>query len=194
MPPTKTTSIDLIDAWQIAPGGKITVGAAKSISDSYDSILYIEVAGIEAEAYTGTEVIIEISNGDDNWQKLATFKGTAESVSANDLNGIANYGTPTVTLTDAMTGGFYIKGNKWFIKDGTIANSESVRTRSNATHVVTICELLNNSHADETPVYNSCDEWAQPLPRANAQVRTLINNIDAFDVAFTTRISKVTGK
>lgn len=192
--PTMTTSIDEIDAWQVVTAATLGEGNADSISDSYTTILYIEVALIEAVAHSGCEVIIEVSYGDDNWMELLTFTGTAETAATTTLNdAAATAGDSTITLTDATTGDFDVNARKWFIKDGTIGNSESVKTKSLATQTVTICQDLLRSHADSLNVYDRVDEWVISIPFGASYVRTLINNTDAdCDVAFTTRISKVT--
>ena len=191
---TKTTVIDVIDAWQAVTAGTLAVGNAKDVSDSYDSLLYIEVALIEAVAQSGCDVIVEISYADDEWVQLTTFRGTAETPATTTINdGAVTAGDTTITLTDATTGDFDVPGRKWFIKDGTIGNSEAVRTQVNAVHTVTLCQDLIRSHADSLDVYDRVDEWVIPLPLAASQVRTSINDTDAdADVAFTTRISKVT--
>ena len=191
---TKTTSIDEIDPWQETAAGTLDVGAAKSLSDSYASMLYIEVAMIEAVDQVGVEVIVEVSYADDDWTKLIEFTGTAETPATTTINdATADEGDPSITLTDATTGDFDVPGRKWFIKDGTIGNSESVKTQVNAVHTVTLCQDLLRNHANGLSVYDRVDEWVVEIPMAAAHVRTLINNVDAdSDVAFTTRISKVT--
>lgn len=192
---TKTTTIDQIDAWQAVTGGTLVVGTADSISDSYATVLYIEVAIIEAVAQDGAVVIVEISYGNDDWVQLTTFAGTAETPATTTLNdAAADAGDTSITLTDATTGDFDIPARKWFIKDGTIGNSESVKTVVNATHTVTLCQDLMRNHANGLSVYDRVDEWAISIPVAASYVRVLINNTDAdCDVAFTTRISKMTG-
>lgn len=192
---TMTTSIDEIDAWQAVTGGTMGEGTADSISDSYATILYIEVALIEAVAHSGCDVIVEVSYGDDNWMQLTTFKGTAETpVTTQTAEDPTVAGDTTVTLDDSSTGDFDVVGRKWFIKDGTIGNSESVRTKSDDTNVVTLCQDTLREHAVDSDVYDRVDEWVVSIPFGVAYVRTLINNTDAdCDVAFTTRISKVTG-
>lgn len=191
---TKTTSIDQIDAWQAVTAGTLVVGTADAINDSYNTLLYVELAPIEAVATDGAEVIVEVSYGDDDWVQIATVKATAETPATTTLNdAAANAGDTSITLTDATTGDFDVPGRKWFIKDGTIGNSESVRTVVNSTHTVTLCQDLMRSHADSLNVYDRVDEWVFEIPMAASYVRTIINNVDAdCDVAFTTRISKVT--
>ena len=192
---TKTTTIDEIDAWQAVTAATLGEGNADSISDSYNTILYVEVALIEAVAHSGCEVIIEVSYGDDNWMELTRFVGTAETAATTQTaENPTPAGDTTVTLDDSATGDFDVVGRKWFIKDGTIGNSESVRTKSDNANVVTLCQDTLREHAVDSDCYDRVDEWVIQLPAAASYVRTLVNNVDAdCDVAFTTRISKVTG-
>lgn len=191
---TKTTTIDEIDAWQEVVEGTLAVGNADSISDSYATVLYVEVALTDANAHSGCTVIIEVSYADDNWMKLTEFVGTAETAATTTINdGAVTAGDTTITLTDATTGDFDVPGRKWFILDGTVGNSESVKTVVNAVHTVTLCQDLLRNHADSLNVYDRVDEWVISIPFGASYVRTLINNTDAdCDVHFTTRISKVT--
>jgi hypothetical protein len=192
--PTMTTSIDEVDAWQSVAAGTIVEGTAKSISTSYATLLYIELAYIEAVANDGATVIVEISYADDNWMEFISFTGTAETPATTTINDAAvNAGDTTITLTDATTGDFDVPGRKWFIKDGTIGNSESVKTKVNAVHTVTLLQDLIRSHADGLSVYDRVDEWVVSIPFGAAYVRTHINNTDAdCDLAYTTRVSLVT--
>lgn len=191
---TKTTSIDVVDDWQQVNAGTLTVGNAKSLSDSYASILYIEVAPVEAVAQEGVTVIVEISYADDNWVLLLDFLTTAETVALTTINdATADAGDLDITLTDATTGDFDVPGRKWFIKSGTANLSESVKARSIATNTVTLCQDLLRSHTNGLTVYDRVDEYPIAIPVAAAQVRVLINNTDAdCDVYFTTRVSKMT--
>lgn len=192
---TKTTSIDEIDAWQAVTEGTLVVGTADSISDSYATVLYIEVALTDSDAQGGCTVIVEVSYADDNWMRLIEFTGTAETPALTDLDevGGAAAGETTITLTDATTGDYDVPGRKWFILDGTVGNSESVRTVVNSTHTVTLCQDLLRNHADAQVTTDRVDEWVVSIPFGVSYVRTLINNTDAdAGVHFTTRISKVT--
>lgn len=191
---TMTTSIDEIDAWASITAGTMREGTADSISDSYSSVLYIEVAMIEAVAHDGVEVIVEVSYGDDDWTKLSEFKGTAETCATTQTaEDPMSAGDTTATLDDSATGDFDVVGRKWFIKDATIGNSESVRTLSDNANVVTLCQDTMREHAVDSNCYDRVDEWVVHIPFGAAYVRVLVNNVDAdCDVASTTRISKVT--
>ena len=192
---TMTTSIDEIDAWQAVTEGTLVTGTADSISDSYKTILYIEVALTDTDAQAGCDVIIEVSYADDNWMRLVEFGGTAETPAASDVNdATSTAGDAYLILTDSATGDFDVPGRKWFVLDGTVGNSESVRTQSNANpDTVTLCQDTLRNHADAVVVWDRVDEWVVSIPFGVAYVRTLINNTDAdAQVHFTTRISKAT--
>lgn len=191
---TMTTAIDEVDAWQAVTAGTIVAGTSKSISDSFATVVYIEVALIEAVAQDGVTVIVEISYADDNWIELHSFGGTAETPATTTINdGAVTAGDTTITLTDATTGDFDVPGRRWFIKDGTIGNSETVRTQVNAVHTVTLLHDLLRNHANGLSVYDRVDQWPISIPFGVAYYRVIINNTDAdADVAFTTRVSKTT--
>lgn len=190
---TKTSTVDTVDAWQNVAAATLVVGADKSVTDSYETLLYIQLAPVEGAAYDSSTVIVEISYTGNDWIKLTEFQSTAETPAATDIDGTPAATDTTITLTDATTGDFDIPGRLWFIKDGTPANSEAVRTVINVTHTVTLCDALLRSHADEVVVVDRCDEWVVNIPFAAAYVRTLVYNTDAANaVYFTTRVSKVT--
>ena len=192
---TMTTAIDEIDAWQAVAAATLGEGAAKSISDSYATTLYIEVALTDADAQAGCDVIVEVSYADDNWMQLTTFKGTAETPATSDVNdATSTAGDAYLILTDSATGDFDVPGRKWFVLDGTVGNSESVRTKSNAApDTVTLCQDTLRNHVDTTAVWDRVDEWVVEVPMGASYVRVLINNTDAdAGVHFTSRCSKVT--
>ena len=191
---TKTTSIDIIDEWAAIAAATLREGAAEDVSGSYESLLYIEVALTHADAQSGSSVIIEISYADDDWMKLAEFSITAETpATTQTAEDPTSAEDTTVTLDDAGTGDFDVVGRKWFIIDGTVANSESVRTKSEAGDVVTLCQDTMREHAVNSNCWDRVDEFCQTIPFAAAYVRVLVNNMDATAILHsTTRISKVT--
>lgn len=191
---TKTTTLDIIDNWQRVPQGELVVGNAEDISGSYRTIIYIEVAITDANAHEGGEVIVEISYADDNWVEYITFKTTAETAATTTINdGTVSATDTSLTLTDSSTGDFNVNGRKWFILDGTVANSESVKTQDdNGSHLVSLCQDLLRSHANGLSCYDRVDEYVVAIPDAAAFVRVIINNTDAdCDQHFTSRASKV---
>ena len=194
---TKTTSIVEVDAWQPLAAATLAVGNNHDISASYQTKLYLEIAYTDPgnSPQAGVDVLVEISYADDNWVLLTRFDTTADATASTTINdGTVTAGDTTITLTDATTGDFDVPSRKWFIVDGTVANSESVKTVVNATHTVTLAQDLIRSHANGLTVYDFVFEKTIAIPMAAAQVRVLINNTDAdATIHFTTRVSKVTG-
>ncbi len=191
--PTKTTSIEVVDDWQLVAAGTMVVGNAFDVSGSYESAIYLEVALTDAQAQAGVDIIIEVSYADDDWVELTAFKGTAETPSTTTINdATANAGDTTIVLT-ADQADFNVKGRKWFIVDGTVANSESVKTISNSTVTYTLAQDLIRSHANSLNVWDRVDDWFISLPNQPSFARVLINNTDAdADVHFTSRGSRTT--
>ena len=192
---TKTTELDLIQAWTNVPAATLAISAAEDIHLDYDVLLYIEVALIEAAAYDAYEIIIEISHANDYWQEFRRFSGTAETpattkIADNPLAAAAS----VVNLDDSATGDFNVPGRKWFIKDGTMANSESVKTASDdAANEVTLCQDVLREHAVDSDCYDRVDEFPPiAIPFAASYVRVLVNNVDAANaIAYTVRKSGV---
>ncbi len=192
---TKTTSIDTVDAWQALGAATLAVGNNHDISGSYQTKVYLEIAYTDAQAQAGVDVLVEISYANDDWVLLTRFTTTGDTPATTTINdATAAAGDTTITLTDATTGDFDVPARKWFIVDGTVANSESVKTVVNAVHTVTLAQDLIRSHADSLNVWDFVFEKVISIPMAAAQVRVLINNTDAdADIHWTTRVSKVTG-
>jgi len=189
----KTTTLDEIDAWQIVTAGTLVVGNAEDLSDCTKAILYVECAPIEAVATDGAQGWVEVSYGEENWILLYPFTGTAETVATTTIVGTVADSNTAIHLTDATTGDFDVIGRKWFIKDGTIANSEVVRTQSIATNLVTLCDDVINGHAAGISVYDRVDSWIISLSSASpaSKTRVIFNNVDAdCDAAYHTWISK----
>lgn len=192
---TKTTTITTVDAWQAVVAGTMVVGTPYDLSASYgEAVLYVEVAPKEATATDGAEARVYVSYGSENYVLLTTMKATAETPATTTVNDeTAALGDTTITLTDATTGDFDVVARRWFILDGTIANSESVVTVVNSTHTVTLMSGLTKAHANGVNVYDRADAWAVKIPFGVSRVLVTCNNVDAdCDCAFTSRISKVT--
>ena len=173
------------------------MGNNHDISGSYQTKVYLEIPYTDPgnSAQAGVDVLVEISYADDNWVLLTRFTTTGDATASTTINdGAVTAGDTTVILTDATTGDFDVPSRKWFIVDGTVANSESVKTVVNATHTVTLAQDLLRSHANGLTVYDFVFEKVVSIPMAAAYVRVLINNTDAdATIHFTTRVSKVTG-
>ncbi len=193
---TKTTAVTVVDAWQALAAATLAVGNNHDISGSYQTKVYLEIAYTDAQAQGGVDVLVEISYADDDWVLYHRFTTTGDTPATTTINvgGGSGPGDPTITLTDATTGDFDVPARKWFIVDGTVANSESVKTAVNAVHTITLAQDLIRAHNNGLNVWDFVFEKTISIPMPAAQVRVLINNTDAdADIHWTTRVSKVTG-
>ena len=191
---TKTTTIDTIDEWQSVAVSTLVVGNAENISNSYQTKVYLEIPYSHDNDQSGVDVIVEISYADDNWVELTRFTTPQDNPATTTLDGQANATEDTISLVDAGTGDFDVPARKWFIVDGTVANSESVKTEVEADDDVDIAQDLIRTHATGLNVYDFVFEKIISIPMPAAYVRVLINNTDAdATIHFTTRVSKVTG-
>ncbi len=191
---TKTTSIVELDPWESVDAGTLDVGAAGNISDSYSTLLVVEIAYADTDAQDGVHVIIETSYDDDDWTFLTEFMTQGEATQdVVTVNGAVTAGDTTVTVSDI--GDYQVEGRKFFIANSTPESaSESMRHKSNAAAVVTLCQDLMRNHANLAEVYAFVKERVIPIPAAFAYVRVIINNTDAnADIYYTTRLLKVTG-
>jgi len=183
-------SYEEIDVWQTATAATLVVGATADLSNYRKVVYNIEIAPIEAVATDGCKGWVEISNDEINWNLLYSITGTAETVATTTIVGTVADSNTVIRLTDATTGDFDINGRKWFIKDGTIGNSESVRTKSQAANVVTLFQDVYKGHAASTNVYDRVDDWILSIPKGTKYARFICNNVDAdCDAAFHTWIN-----
>lgn len=190
---SKTTSIIVLDDWQPLLAGNMTTGSAGNISDSYATIMYLEIVTADADSQDGVGVIIEVSYGDDNWTLLSEFTTPNDTLlEAGALDGGVSATDTVVTLT-TVSFDIEIIGTKWLIVDGIPSISESVRTKSVSGVNITLTHDLMEAHSSGDAVWGPVHEYIIPIPAAYAYVRVLINNTDLnADIYWTTRLSKVT--
>lgn len=195
---TKTTTKDVIDAWQDIASGTIVIGAAEDISGDYSAMLYIEAASIEALEQSGMDIIVEISYGTENWIEFTTIKTANVTLVGIDLVGdyLANDTVVEIEGGDVLA--VDDPGQQWLIykggAGGAVALSELVRTKSVTGNDVTLSSPLQQNHNDaNSTAWEFAEQWTIELPFSASQVRVLYNNTDAnSDMAATTRISKIT--
>ena len=187
---TKTTSMIGNVDWNSVPANTMAKMAAWNISDSYDTILYLEIAYTDEAPQDGVEVIIEVSYGDDDWTLLDTFV-TPPGLGWDDfLDGAVVAGETTVTFDGGTE--FDVPGQKFFFESGD-DEEETVRVKSFAGSTATLCHDLQFNHANATNVWGEVYEYVIHIPAPCAYVKVSIENPDADgDIYFTTRLSKVT--
>lgn len=193
---TKTTSLIEFDSWQLLNPASAVAGDFGDISDSYSTILYLEIAYTDTDAQDGVEVTVEVSYGDDNWVQLTKPFTTPPGDGGNDdeLDGEATAGQSTLTIDGVANPNFGPKGQKIFILRGGFSESVRMKVGVAGGATMTLCHDILNTHPDATPIWDTVYEYALPIPAAFAFVRVIINNTDAnASIYWVTRISKVTG-
>lgn len=199
--PVKTTALNVIDAWQVVTAATTTVGSVIDLTGAYgDSCLYIEAAQIEATAHAGGAGIkVQVSEDQRTWVDYTATTDlnlTADTAATTTTVGAVTVDVNSVIdLTDATTGDFDVQGRAWFIKDGTIANSEVVFTKSNSTHVVTMMDAVRVSHASGVSVYDRVDQFVVNMREGISYARVVYGNGDGdCDIAVRSRLNKTTAR
>ena len=192
---TKTTALDGIDAWQALAAGTLAVGNSESLTGSYATTVYIEIAYTAAALQSGVDVIIEISmlTGDD-WTELTTYQTTAATPNLDDLDedGGASQGDPSINVTDS-TGNYDDNGSLFFVIDTTVAESEVMRVKSEAGNAITLCQDLKYDHVSEEVTTDEVYQNTIAIPFPAAYVRVIVNNTDAdAGIHWRSHCSKVT--
>ena len=185
-----------VDEWAIVSAGTQRKGNEIAIPDDMQITIIVPICKIEAVAHDGECIItIEASeqiSGDETWVDLLPLKINAETASATTLDAEAAAGATTIPI--AATAGFTVKGDKYFIKNGTIANSEIVRNNGYSDGVsITTLRGLTNTQQNGVSIHTSVEDFVFTIPSPFRRVVVLVNNKDAdCDVVSMTRIAKVT--
>ena len=185
-----------VDEWTVVTAATIREGAVVDIPTDMQVVLEVTVCKVEAVAHDGhAEIIPEMSGnttGDEDWAEGAKVEITAETASTTTLDAEASAAATTVPLT--ATANFTTKGDRYLIKNGTIANSEIVRNNGYADGVsITILDGLTNTQQNGVSIYTSVEQFLITVAAPFRRARILANNKDAdCDIATRTRIAKVT--
>jgi len=186
---TKTTTLSQNDDWAAITAGAMRVGSTYDLSGSFSSMLYIDVAPIEAVAQVGMDIIVQVSYADQLWDTLMTFKSNAVTSTLTTLDAEAAAEQKVISVaTQSEDVGDYL-----FIKDGTIANSELIIVQATAAGEYTAADDLILTHANGLGIYSDAQQWVVQLPLAAAIARVLYNNTDTdCDMASSSHVSIVT--
>ena len=185
-----------VDEWAEVSAGDIREGAVVDIPSDMQIVFEVTICKIEAVAHDGhVEIIPEMSSntsGDEDWSEGAGVEITAETASTTTLDVEAAAAATTVPL--AATANFTTKGDRYLIKNGTIANSEIVRNNGYADGVsITILDGLTNTQQNGVSIYTSVKQFLITVAAPFRRARMLVNNLDAdCDIITRTRIAKVT--
>ncbi len=185
-----------IDEWAVVSAASIREGANTSIVDDVQIAIEITSAKVEAVAHDGEDLYtVEVSSntsGDEDWTELVSFKGTLGTADTTTLDAEATAPTSTIPLT--ATTNFETLNDRYFIKNGTIANSEIVRNNGFSSGVsITVLDNITNTQQSGLSIYNIVDQWVVSIPAEFRRYRVLVYNGDAdCDIVTRTREAKAT--
>ena len=168
-----------VDDWTAAAKDTVTEGSAADVSTTLDAALFVTVVHTDANANAlGVLVTVQGRFGaeDEDWRDLYTLRmgaGTASTTTINDAD--VNAAETTITIT----AGTPTTGERWWIEDGTLVNSEVVTTTSKASTTWTVLDGLANDHADGLSIFDTVAEKLFPLPNSVSTARVVFANDDA---------------
>lgn len=214
---TKTETTESL-AWTLLTDTGDAAGIKETgsidVSDSYDTVLHIDVCAGEAAAHDGTEVIVQVASeaGEDgSWTTLRRYIALAGITSVKaDCNAVNS--TNTVYVTDPAGAGLDHDGKVVFIYDtGTIGNSQimyQIDNSGDAGDTITVIDPPDHATDTDCDVL-SCDVAGDAgglaeavstvpvsIPLSASQARVIFNNwygagTDA-NVVVRVRVTKVT--
>lgn len=175
-----TMSSATVDAWQTVASGTMNEGNITDISTSVSTFVAIQYTGEAGQdlAAGDLEFMVEIAESDAGpWILYQAISAVGLTTLGDTISGTEAAGQEVVTLVDASTDGFDTIGLKWFILDGTIANSEVVRTKSASGNDLTLVDLTLNAHTNSV-VINEVHEVVVSIPVGFKKVRISPINAD----------------
>jgi len=187
-----------VDAWALTAQNAVREGTVMNLSDSFASMVFIDIALGDTTAHTGTRVLLQVSSAaadDEFWTDLVEFvavEGTAntEVVLNNPLAATgAQVEVADITGFTVATGGILLA----FMLDNTVANSELVHIVSTSVEggndLINIQDGVKREHAVTTTVLsNIAESRAIAIPSGVLRARVLYDNLyDANGAAIYTR-------
>lgn len=186
----------IIDEWAVTSAASQRLGAAAAVPDDIEMALIVDICKVEAVAHDGEcSIIFEcspVASGNENWVELMTSKINAETGATTTLDAEAAAAATTIPLT--ATANFTTKGDRYLIKNGTIANSEIVRNNGYSDGIsITILQGLTNTQQNGVSIFTTVETFVLGLPSWAMRARAIILNLDAdCDVMSLTRLGLVT--
>lgn len=160
---TKTAN----DAIQELASGVMATGSARDVSGSYGTRVFIDYAPTaETAATAGARAVVQISgeaSGDEFWTDYYEFSSALNTAASEALSNIEAVGSTVLEVVSTV--GFTTLGEKLFLKNGTLGNSEWARLKTYSSNVsITLFSGLTREQAAGTVVYTKAERWSCPLP------------------------------
>lgn len=175
---TKSNSGAILDEWQSLAANTVGIGTPLDISASFESSFQVEVALTNANAQQGVEILVEVSNDGTKWTEYQRYTGTAITPTTTGLTNTEAVAATVLEVTDISN--FAELGQKWFIINSTVAESESVRTVvDNGSTQLTVADGLQFEQDASAILWNTVDEWVVTIFSSMPRARISILNEDA---------------
>lgn len=175
-------------AWTTLAVNTSTLTSEGSLVSTLKAGIMISIAHVDGNANANGVLVLVQQKAEDSpnpWKDIYSLRLGAGTADADDLDGSVSEAGGTIVLTDATD--FDARGEKIFIVDGTIANSEMVRGNGTAVETITLLDSLTNAHADASVVTTDPVEKYLALPDELRTFRVALINDDA-DAVMAARI------
>lgn len=178
-----------VDVWAEVAADTVREGATTTVSDSYQSILHIDMAVNTTTAHaTGTRIIVQTSSSataDEFWTNYMDFVGPTGTANTEAVLLPDPLAVGAVMIEVADETGFTANGLlEVFLEDATPANSEIVLLAKSNTDTgagtndrFDLVDGTTRAHAITTSILsNLCKSYEIVLPLGTVRVRVLIDN------------------
>lgn len=193
-----------VDAWAEVAQNAVREGAVATLSDSYNSVLHIDVALSSTTAHTGTRVLVQVSSAaadDEFWTTIHDFitlvgTGVTEAITNNPLAAAGTQiSVASLTGFTVATGGTLLA----FLEDATPANSELVQIISTSVEagddLINLLDGVKREHANTAVLWSPAAAYAIELPMGTLRARVIYDNLydaDGSSVFTRARVTEVT--
>jgi hypothetical protein len=190
-------TFEAITDWTAVAAGAIGLSAELDCSLHGSTALHIQGGLSAAGANAGARFVVQVSSlatGRENWADYVEFVELVGTAVKDDLEGTVAAGATSITLTSQ--GFAALTKTRWmFIKDATLADSELVQEKSQATDSITLVEGTTNTHANTADITDIAFSKVVILDSSVVRARLMVDNISgAVEVNFNVRATKVTSK
>ncbi|MHC4984176.1 MAG: hypothetical protein ACYTF6_13540 [Planctomycetota bacterium] len=194
-----TIAATAVDAWAEVAQNAVREGAAMTISDSYVSHVYVDIALSNTTAHTGTRILLQVSSEsstDEFWVDLVEMIAVVGTANTEAItNNPAAAGTTVFTVAD--TTGYAADGALLiFIEDATAANSELMLMVSHSANTsVTVQDGSTREHANTAVLSNVAESFIFTIPLGFLRARVIFDNTydsDGATVFTRTRVVETT--
>ncbi len=175
------TLLDDTGAIQVQESGELDV------STDIETVLHIDIChannAAAAEGSLEVNVLVQSGSSDEDWHTLQRI-GSGDGSTTDGTTGAITAGDSTISANDGTD---WTIGERIFIFDGTIADSEICFIKNISTNNVLPIDNIVNSHASGTDLFDVVDQFNVTIPSSVSTCKVYFNNTDA-DANYALRI------